>query len=217
MVLGGLVVAIGVGACKDKAEPTPTSKPVDEYIADPISQRLAPPAVEFPDTLRSPDASLNAFIEELMQICTRGEYGLYRLAVAARYEPLGRTQFEKAWHAVQKVQIRNIKLIHQPTTRHTDPARTDIPEELKNPIYCVHGTITLREVEGRKIRRPVREVVLLIIKENGDWKLGPPANARIKHEIMGIQEASDDMVVIETGSSTRPAATRNAPATQGKR
>lgn len=197
--------AVLLGACKKEEAPPPTTLPVDGYIVDPITQRTAPPLVEFPDWIRTNDASLNEFIDKLLQHCVRGEYGLYRLAVSTKFEPLGRTQFEKAWHAVERVQIRNIRLIHQPTTRHWDPARTDIPEELKHPIYCVHGTIYLRELPGRQLlKKPVREVVVLVVKENGEWKLGPPAPADVKRDVMGVQD-SGDLVAPRAGDKMPPA------------
>jgi len=70
-------------------------------------------------------------------------------------------------------------------------ALTEIREELSNPIYCVHGTILLRDNQRP---RPVREVVVLVIKENGEWKLGPPAPAAIKQRIMGTDEPAGDLV-----------------------
>lgn len=196
----------GLTGCRGRSAASPDSQPAESEEVDPIHQRGAPPEVIFPAALRTDDPSLNQFIDDVLSFCVKGEYGRYRLAVASQYEPLQRQHFERAWNAVKEVRVRKIMRVHQPTTRQADPSRTDIRPELKGPIYCAHATITLRD---DRRTRPVREVVVLLIQENGEWKLGPPAPSAIKHRIMGTQESAGDMVnpidTDEEESSSRPA------------
>jgi len=163
--------------------------------------------VIFPAALRTDDPSLNKFIDDVLGFCARGDYGMYRLAVGSQYEPLPRKNFERAWHAVKEVRVRKVIRVHEPTTRPAASAPVEIREELRNPIYCVHGTILLRDNQRP---RPVREVVVLVIKENGEWKLGPPAPAAIKQRIMGTDEPAGDLV--NPTIFERPGSEATAPA-----
>ncbi len=203
-----------IAACREEPTPSATSQVVDAEIKDPIRKRSDAPEILFPDTVRTTDASLNQFIDNLLRACVEGEYGLYRLAVGSQYEPLNRRNFERAWHAVKEVRLRKIERVHEPTTRQIDPARTDIRPELKGTIYCAHATITLREDRKNK---PVREVVVLIIQEDGQWKLGPPASQALKRRIMGTDSPAADLVDIpdrktdpaESGSATAPSSRKS--------
>jgi hypothetical protein len=210
ILFAALLAAGGAAGCRDRSSAADT-QPSDAEEVDRINPRGAePPEVIFPAALRTDDESLNRFIDSVLGFCVKGEYGSYRLAVGSQYEPLPRKNFERAWRAVKEVRIRKILRVYEPTTRAADPSRTDVREELKHPIYCVHGTITLRDTQRT---RPVREVVVLLIKEHGEWRLGPPAPLAVKHRIMGMEAPAGDLVSPVTHDeepSSRPTTTRAA-------
>ncbi len=197
-----------LSGCRDQPTPGPGTQPTESDEVDRIeSQGDEAPEVIFPAALRTDDPSLNKFIDDVLGFCARGDYGMYRLAVGSQYEPLPRKNFERAWHAVKEVRVRKVIRVHEPTTRPAASAPAEIREELRNPIYCVHGTILLRDNQRP---RPVREVVVLVIKENGEWRLGPPAPAAIKQRIMGTDEPAGDLV--NPTIFERPGSEATAPA-----
>lgn len=207
------VLAVGLatwsGGCRQGSS---DDVPSEELKKDRIDARGQGPTVEFPSDVRSDDASLNNFLDHLLRQCAAGEYGSYRLAVASEYEPLPRRTFERAWYNVEQVRVRKILKVHEP-----DPAlleRPDIREELKAPIYCVHATIRLRQRPDRQVPQPIREVVVLVVQEQGEWKLGPPAPLALKQRIVGAPAQAEDLVAgtPETTRPGAPTATTSAPA-----
>ncbi len=191
-ILLATALAAALTGCRDRSTPTPGSQPAESDEVDRIeSHGDEAPEVIFPAALRTDDPSLNRFIDDVLGFCAKGDYGMYRLAVGSQYEPLPRKSFERAWHAVKEVRVRKVIRVHDPTTRAAGSAPAETREELRNPIYCVHGTIVLRDNQRP---RPVREVVVLVIKENGEWKLGPPAPPAIKQRIMGTDAPAGDLV-----------------------
>jgi hypothetical protein len=199
LVIAGAFAA-GIPACEDESA-EPDSGEFDEFVRDPVQTQGEPPTIEFPASARVEDDSVNQFIEDLLKHCRDGDYGLYRLAVSTRYEPLSREQFQRAWYAVKTVRIRDIIKVYDPATHPIDPSNPHFRDEYRHPIYCVHATIELREDH----HRPVREVIVLIVRENDEWKLGPPASLGLKRKIIGDDTAVEDMVAPppET-SSTAP-------------
>ncbi len=199
-LLGAALILCG---CRNEPPPTPGEQ-ISEEQRDPISVRgTEAPKVEFPLEQRSGDAALDEFIDRTLNACVRGEYGIYRMAVGSQYEPLPRRSFERAWRAVKEVRIRRLMLVHDPDTQAADTQRTDMRPELKGRVYCAHATITLRDPRRS---RPVREIVVLLIQENGEWKLGPPAPLALKYRIMGIEAPAEDLVGADESPDTAPAA-----------
>lgn len=199
-ILCGLLVCCG--ACDDRtADPEPDPM---ELLTEPIESTEKPPELIFPAAVRTEDASVNTFIDNLLSACAKGQYGLYRLAVASQYDPMAQRHFERAWHAVKQVEIRGVECIYTPPAAEKLAQRPDLREELRHPIYSVHATITLRE----GFDRPTRELVVLIVKENDEWKLGPPASPAIKHRMVGDQSDADDLVEGSGRAATTAPATR---------
>jgi hypothetical protein len=199
IAVGSVLLIALLGACS-RDEPTPKKSLSDKMLEDPIEMQGKPPKIDFPADVRCDDESINDFIDELIRICLQGEYGRYRLAVSTKVDPIDREQFRRAWQAVEKVEVRRIVKIWPPPGKPlpTQPAGR---EELLHPIYGVHARITLREQPGRSERARTREVVVLVIQENGEWKLGPPAGRDIKYRIMGIDAATDDGLLTPTTTS----------------
>lgn len=207
------VLALGLTAWSDGCRQGSSDEvPSEELKKDRIDARGEGPSVEFPSDVRSDDADLNNFLDHLLRQCAAGEYGSYRLAVASEYEPLPRRAFERAWYNVEQVRVRKILKVHEPDAALVE--RPDIREELKAPIYCVHATIRLRQRPDRPVPQPIREVVVLVVQEQGEWKLGPPAPLALKQRIVGAQGHAEDLVAgtPETSRPSGPTATASARA-----
>lgn len=211
IAMSGLAAASVVG-CKGKS---PTTTDRSGLLETDIDTKGDAPSVVFPAECHTADESLNAFVEDLLKRCVEGQYGSYRAAVASQIDPMNKYTFERAWHAVKEVRIREIRLVYTPPPEGVPPERAEQRPELLGPIYCAHATITLRQVKPP--HRPEREVVVLIIRENGEWRLGPPAPARLKHEIMGESAEPSDLVEPRNPPadipSTTPATSAPAAAT----
>ena len=116
-----------------------------------------PGILVFPDALRAADQSVNAFVKEAMRVCMSGRYESFRLVWSARYDPITREQFEGGWRAVEKITVLALE------------------RDEEHDSYAVYAKVTFNPDElpaEHKLRvAPFRDVVLLIIREQEDWKL----------------------------------------------
>lgn len=185
------LTALSFVACREEPSSRPAQDSAEPAPGDMIrTGDEPPPNIVFPDAQRAEDPTVNEFLQGLMTSCAKGDYMAYRLAVASQYDPLPRANFERVWHAIKEVRIRRLMRVAGPSTRAADSAPDAGP---KGPIYGVHATVTMRDERRAKA---VREVVVLLVREAGEWKLGPPAPASVKYEIMGIQSPAGDLVTV---------------------
>ncbi|MFQ6047935.1 MAG: hypothetical protein ACE5K7_01040 [Phycisphaerae bacterium] len=147
-----LVVGPGCEGQQDVAAGGSGQIGADDYIRT----EGPPPKFVFPEALRSREPELSRFISEFVQVCLRGDYAGYRLRVSRQCEPVGRDTFERAWHAVKQVRVRSIR-------------RLDGAVKYPPPVYLVRADVELRE----PAKKPLREVALLIFREQGQWTTAP--------------------------------------------
>jgi len=140
----------------------------------------------FPDELRVEDASVNAFITRAMETCAAREYDAFRLLWSVRQDPLPREEFEEGWQAVEEIRIKAVR----PATLAPDPQR-----EMPDPqsVYAVVAEVMLDPKHPAAKGRPRRHVVLMLVQEQGDWRLAhapKPMRDWIKKQT-GIQDEDD--------------------------
>jgi len=124
--------------------------------------RTAPPpraaVVDFSADVVPDDPSVTAFIRQVVDTCVSGDYEAFRLLWNAREDPYPRDAFERGWRAVQRVTFVHIRKFRR-------RAEGDI-------AYGVRARVELDD----SMPEPRREVVFLIIREVGEWRLArPPA------------------------------------------
>lgn len=155
-VLCAALLAAGT-ACRRAPEP-PEPEPTAQEPQIHLPHDRPPPQFEFPAEVRSRNESLNRFIEDLREICQRGEYRRYRLAVSRRVDPLSEEQFRAAWLGTAKVRIEAIRRL---------PDTPDLPEG----GYGVLVRVIPRENSEFFIGE--RLIGVLVFQEDGRWVTAP--------------------------------------------
>lgn len=112
------------------------------------------PEIEFPDTLRQQDESLNLFIEKALQVCHNGDYDAFRQLFGTSYNPPSDADFQRVWHGVKDIRIERIY------RGKGDP-----------PKYYVLAVVNLRKPDSKL--REQRTAPLMVFQEQGRWRLGP--------------------------------------------
>lgn len=126
---------------------------------------------------RCRDESLNAFISQAVRHCVDGNYEEYRLLWRYDHQPTSRRHFESVWGMVEQVEVKALK-----------PLRFRLPNGTLDDqeYYVFQAFITLRDeaVQLAKGRLQDRDVVLLIVRDNGAWRL-VPAPAEVRDALAG--------------------------------
>lgn len=158
-----------------------------------VAARRRPDLLRFPADLHMADASVNAFVKEAMLHCASGDYDRFRLLWSAKEEPLPRGDYEQGWQAVQKIAVRALrKVMLAADAKHRgDPSRK---------VYVLLAEVALDPTHRAGAREPIREVVLMIVREQGAWRLAHPPKAMrawIKTQIKQI-DPTDGSTEIES-------------------
>ncbi len=133
---------------------------------DEPDQAAAPPApppeaelLDFPMDLRAEDPAVNAFITRVIETCAAGDYEAFRLLWSAHDDPFPRDQFYQAWRLVRQVKILALRAFREAKT--------------KEPVYVAQARVEL----DTSVDEPVRTVIIMLTKEDGQWRLTqPPAS-----------------------------------------
>ncbi|MCG8406158.1 MAG: hypothetical protein MI923_13255 [Phycisphaerales bacterium] len=116
------------------------------------------PHFVFPDEFRTPDLSLNRFVDRFFRICAEAKYSEFRLMLSqTTSERVSPDRFESMFHALKTAEVLNIKKM------------PDLPD-LDGPVYVLTTQYELEDYASKgesNIRR------LAIRKENEEWRLGP--------------------------------------------
>lgn len=168
-------------ACTPDAEDT---KAADRQDA---AARRRPDLLRFPADLHMADASVNAFVKEAMLHCASGDYNRFRLLWSAKEEPLSRDDYEQGWQAVQKIAVRALKkvMLAADSKHRGDPSRK---------VYVLLAEVALDPTHRAGAREPNREVVLMMVREQGAWRLAHPPKAMrawIKTQIKKIDQTDE--------------------------
>lgn len=189
-----------------EAEKRPKAEPSPKVEVRPQA------ALIFPKALEVDDPAVNAFVTRAMSICASRYYEDFRLLWSAREDPMSREEFEESWNAVKDIHIRAVrkaKLAGLPKDESDDSAidsgaafvgpppfgaAPSMPVSAKpdnrepQVVYLVAAEVALDPTHRAAARNPKREVVLLLIREHGDWKLARATKAMrswIKEQIDG--------------------------------
>lgn len=181
---GALCLVAGiVGGCECQRETAQNDEPpIGTAPLSEVHPDVRPPEVDFPQRWRSRDPSLNAFIEQALDICARGNYDGFRALFGTAFPPPDQSNFERVWKAVRGIRVTGLY------RGHGNP-----------PDYYLHAVIEYRE-EDRK-GRTERDVVVMLFREADQWRLGqaPPEIIRDVRRISTRPAAST-----QPASTTRP-------------
>lgn len=142
----------------------------------------------FPDKFHVGDETVNTFVRRAMADCASGDYQKFRLLWSAREEPLPRGEYDQGWQAVQEIRIRAL----QEVVLAADPERG---REEDQTVYGLAADVSLDPAHRAGRKEPSREVVLMVVSEQGSWRLArPPKTLRdwIKQRATSNDETKKD-------------------------
>lgn len=141
----------GGGACERESRPTTVMPPAAEESS-----------IDFPPAVQSDDPEVNRFVRKITETCVGGDYENFRLLWSVHEAPFPRREFERGWKALKKVRVLALEKMKTPDGEY---------------LYSIHARVELDE----SVPEPAREVVLLIVRENDQWRLAQaPAHHREK-------------------------------------
>jgi hypothetical protein len=118
------------------------------------------PNIVFPESVRTPDLSLNRFVDRFARVCVQGKYPDLRLMLSSRSgDPLVARRFESMFNALKQVRI--LALEKMPT----------VPD-VEGPVYLMKAEYVLEDFAVSKARK-TELVRLAIAREEGNWRIGP--------------------------------------------
>ncbi len=129
--------------------------------------------VTFAPRTRVEDESVNAFVEQALRVTTARDYEEFRLLWSATDEPFARRQFDAGWDSgVRKIVIDVLQKMRDPRTNEI--------------FYGMQAQAVLeRDRLERRNEKAERQIVLVIRRENGQWRLShaPDEVRRVVREI----------------------------------
>jgi hypothetical protein len=161
LLWAGALVAGSMGGCKcgkgggDSAGGTLDTPPI--VITNPEAPALV---IDFPPRCRSRDTSLNTFIESTLKVAAQGDYDGFRQLFSMAYTPPSRQEFQRIWEAVEAIKVANVFGFAEVAGGQPAPDK-----------YFLHALVNRRQAD-RKGRLKL-DVVVLVFKETGQWRLGP--------------------------------------------
>lgn len=145
------MVAVAGGCSREDSAPPPVETAPVRSVG-----------VAFPDSARAGDDEVNQFVRTAIESCINGEYEQFRALWSAVEEPLDREQFDRGWRTAQRISIHEIRPMRRPNDGGI--------------LYYVHAIVEL----APEIRKPKRDVVLLIVRENDAWRLARAPKALVE-------------------------------------
>lgn len=104
-----------------------------------------------------------AFMRQFLETCLAGDYAGYRRLVTRTADPESRDRFEKILHTLQTLTVETIETGELPETG--------------GPVYLVTSRVEFDPDQRTAQRRgPVRRVAIVVLQEDGEWRMGlaPP-------------------------------------------
>lgn len=154
-----LPVFLGAGpACDRDGAPAATPPP------EPPRARLI-----FPDSLRVAEEDINLFVRNTLSQCAAGDYDAFRSIWTAKQKPISREEFQEGWHSVDKVEVQALQ-----------KALVELDENSpRETVYVLLVAVSLDPNRKAGKREPLREIVLMIVREHDQWRIaGAPKEMR---------------------------------------
>ncbi|MFH1420007.1 MAG: hypothetical protein ABII12_17165 [Planctomycetota bacterium] len=139
----------------------------DGVIIDPLKR----PDIDFPETVRTFNLSLNRFVDRFARVCMEGKYSDLRLMLSKRGgDPLVARRFETMFNALKQVRILSLE---------------ELPEvpDLESPAYLMSAEYVLEPYATGK-GRDTEVIRLAIAMEDGEWRIGP-----VPRELLALLDA----------------------------
>lgn len=164
--LGFVVLMTSVAAlCSCDRDKPPTGTKGDSKPVAPVPPKNI---LEFPAELRVQDNAINGMVEKAMSACASGDYNLFRGLWSVREEPISKEEFDEGWKAVREIRIRALQKIRIDLGTNNDNRSTEPGGDVH---YVVLASVVFDPSLKATQKEPEREVVLLVIPEQGEWRV----------------------------------------------
>lgn len=176
LLVGG---ALTVGCEREKVV---ASKPQPVPVAPDVRADI----LYFSDELGVEDESVNKFVRRAMTDCASGDYERFRLLWSAKVDPLPADEYEQGWQAVKRIEIRALQEVLLAAE-----ASDESPQD--GTAYAVLADVSLDPTHPAGQDNPLREVVLLVVKEQDGWRLANPPQAMkrwIRNYVAEMEESA---------------------------
>ncbi len=171
------VVAGNMGGCECRGTGEEDQAVIDQESLTKVDPEAKKPLTYYSPSAQVDDKSLNAFILRALKACEEGDYDAFRLLFGVAYTPPELEAFRRVWHGVKEIRIKRVF--------------ADQDEDDGRERYFAYGRVKYRQPDNRgRLERPF---VLMVFKENEEWRMGLPSReviARIRQAVS--QEFPDD-------------------------
>ncbi len=182
-MLGGCLAVLllaGLAGCKRQASADADDE-INKQKLIVTEPTVEPPAVIFPEQLKTDDVTVNEFIRKALEACRQGDYDMFRQLFGVTEQAPTGAQFDHVWKDVKEIAVRRIYTGKQ------------------QPLdYYVHVVVLLRQPD--KYERTERQAVIWVFKEGDNWHLAP-APSEIQGKILYPSTRPEG----ESAAATRPA------------
>lgn len=156
--------------------------PRKETPAEPQPSRAS---IIFPETLRVADEDVNVFVRTTLAQCAGGDYDAFRTLWTAKQDPISREEFQEGWHAVDRIEVQGLQ-----------KALLELEEGApRQTVYVMLVVVSLDPTRKAGKREPLREIVLMIVREHDQWRLAAapkPMREWIKESISRAKPAATE-------------------------
>lgn len=163
------LMTLAIGGCKKGEADGDTSSQLTTPADDTPQKEL----VSFPPDFTCDDPEVPEFLKSAVKACVDQDYDKFRSMWSARDEPISEKEFIRAWQA-------------NPRFALTEMRRMQTPEG--EIVYAVRAHVSL---DPNEVPEPDRDVVLLIVNENDNWRLRRAPKKLIKM-MKGESDNSND-------------------------
>lgn len=153
LLVGGAVLLSG---CEQ--EPQHPSTPNVEQRVDLVEMPSEKPDYKFAPGVADEQPEIAGFMRSFLETCLAGDYAGYRRLVSRRADPESRARFQKILHALTALTIEGVRPIEVP--------------QYAGRTFVVTCKATFRpEVEAALRLGHTRRIAILVIEEDGDWRM----------------------------------------------
>lgn len=149
-----LFVTGSMGGCECQRDVLVDDGPeIDLPPISKVNPEAERPYTHFASDLHTDDVSLNKFVENAMKTCEDGDYDAFRQLFGTAYTPAVYEDFKNVWHNVRDIQVCGLG-----------------DDTQKKETYYLHVKVRYRQPDSKG--RLIRDAVVIIFKEAGEWRLG---------------------------------------------
>jgi hypothetical protein len=190
--LGALLTMLLIGApaaCKRQANADADGE-IHLPAITTVDPNAVPPAIDFPQQLKTDDVAVNEFIRKALESCQTGDYDTFRQLFGVTTEVPEAPQFNRVWRGVKHIRVAGTYKAQRPQ---------------QQPEYYVHLVVQLRQPDHYD--RTERQAVIWVFHEGDQWRMAP-APSEIQGRILYPNTQPSDGGRTATRPSRRHATSR---------